>query len=137
MWNNLKSRLIAFMYGRYGIDALYHALLVVWCVLWLCGALTRFALFDLLAWAVLAFMLYRAFSKNIVRRRAENEKFLKFWQPIKAFFTYQWRRLRECRTHVYRKCPQCGAVLRLPHRRGQHTAVCPRCANRFEVKIIL
>ena len=133
--NNLKNRLIAFMYGRYGIDEMYRGLLVLWGILWLLSAFTGNPVFSLLSVACLGYMIFRAFSKNIAARRAENEKFRKFWNPVKSFFKLQWLRVKECRTHVYRTCPQCRANLRLPRRKGEHNAVCPRCGSHFAVRI--
>lgn len=134
---SFKEKLISFMYGRYGIDALYYALFGLWIACWFLRVLTQWILFDILTWGVLVIMLYRVMSRNITRRRAENEKFLKIWNPIRAFWKLQWLRIKDSKTSVYRRCPDCGAMLRLPHRRGKHTAVCPRCARRFETNIIL
>lgn len=135
--NKWKNKLISFMYGRYGVDELYYALSILWIVLYLCGFLAGVPVLRLLALACLIYMTFRMLSKNITRRRAENEAFLRVWCPVKAFLALQWARLRDGKTSVYRKCPECGATLRLPHRRGAHTAVCPRCAHRFDVHIYL
>ena len=134
--SNWKNKLMTFMYGRYGVDALYRALNVLWIGLWLIGILTGSAAVTALAWLCLIYMTFRMMSRNIARRQAENAAFLKMWNPIKGFFVMQWRRVKEFRTAVYRKCPDCGAMLRLPHRRGQHTAACPRCGRRFDVRIL-
>ena len=42
---------------------------------------------------------------------------------------------RDRKTHVFRKCPACKSVLRLPRQKGKHTVRCPRCQHRFDVKI--
>ena len=130
-----KNKLIAFMYGRYGVDALYYGLSVLWMGLWVAGMVVESPVLYILAWFCLGYTTFRMFSKNIARRRRENEWFLKLWNPTKNFFRFQWRRIKECREAVYRKCPDCRSNLRLPHRRGKHTAVCPRCGRRFEVHI--
>ena len=39
------------------------------------------------------------------------------------------------KVHVYKKCPACGAVLRLPRRIGVHKTVCPKCGKEFTVKV--
>jgi hypothetical protein len=133
---NWKNKLMAFMYGRYGVDALYRALNVLWIALWIIGMITASPIVTILSWMCLIYMMFRMLSRNIARRQAENALFLKMWNPVKGFFSLQWRRIKECRTAVFRKCPDCGAMLRLPHRRGQHTAACPRCGRRFEVRIL-
>ena len=131
-----REWLARFMYGRYGTDQLYYALLVLYLILFVLGRFLWFLPFSLLTWVVMIYAVFRVFSRNIARRRAENDRFLKIWNPIRSFFSLQWRRIKECRTAVYRKCPDCGAMLRLPHRRGKHTAACPRCGRRFDVRIL-
>lgn len=133
---NWKYKLASFMYGRYGTDALYYGLFALWLVLHVAFVITGEWVFSLFGWAVLLFMVYRVFSRNLTRRRKENEAFLKLWLPVKEFFRLQFRRIRDFRTSVYRKCPGCRAVLRLPRRRGKHTTSCPRCARRFDVHIL-
>jgi uncharacterized paraquat-inducible protein A len=133
--HNWKYKLASFMYGRYGTDALYYGLFAGWMLLHVLFAVTGQWVFTALAWALLIFMTYRVFSRNLTRRRKENEAFLKLWHPVRDWFKLQYHRIRDCRTSVYRKCPGCGAVLKLPHRRGTHTTNCPRCARRFDVKI--
>ncbi len=132
---NWKYKLASFMYGRYGTDALYYALLAGWFVLHLLYSFTGEWIFPLLSWAVLIYMTYRVFSRNLSRRRRENEIFLKVWRPVKDFCKLQFHRVRDVRTSVYRKCPHCKAVLKFPRRRGKHTANCPRCAHRFDVQV--
>ncbi|MBR2848114.1 MAG: hypothetical protein IKB87_01510 [Clostridia bacterium] len=133
---NWKYKLAAFMYGRYGTDALYYALFAVWFLLHVLFAFTGEWIFTALSFSVLLFMTYRVFSKNTSRRRKENEAFLKLWRPIAAWWKLGLCRIRDARTAVYRKCPQCKAVLKLPRRRGRHTTNCPRCAHRFDVQVL-
>ncbi len=132
---NWKYKLASLMYGRYGTDALYYALLAGWLILHLLFAFTGAWIFTALSWAILFFMTYRVFSKNVFRRRKENDAFLKLWRPFAAFCKLQFHRVRDVRTSVYRPCPHCKAVLKLPRRRGKHTANCPRCAHRFQVRV--
>ena len=130
-----KNKRIAFMYGRYGVDALYRALNILWIALWIIGMVTGSPIATAFSWLCLIYMTFRMFSRNIARRQAENALFLKLWNPTKNFFRFQFRRIKEWREAVYRTCPDCRANLRLPHRRGKHTAACPRCGRRFDVHI--
>ena len=135
----LKNAIYRFMYGRYGSDTLnkvllgvYLAIVIVYSVvsmfitnqslaytLWLCYSIINIAL---VFWIV-----FRMFSRNIQKRRKENERFC-------GFFKLRRNKFRDRKTHIYRKCPQCKAVLRLPRAKGKHAVVCPRCHRRFEVK---
>ena len=123
------------MYGRYGNDTLGKALLWAYVALVLVSMIVSvfvssvtFNLISLLIGFVLVFFIfYRMMSRNIAARRKENEKFT-------GFFKLMRNRFKDRKTHVYRKCTSCHAVLRLPKAKGKHTVVCPRCKNRFEVK---
>ncbi|HWQ74287.1 MAG TPA: hypothetical protein VN441_03140 [Syntrophomonas sp.] len=138
---NFKDKLVRFMSGRYGIDQLYYALLAVFFVLAVADALIRSptisALLGILIYGVLIWMVFRTFSRNVYQRRLENEKFMKLWNPVKARSSLTIRRIKEIKTHRFRQCPHCQAILRLPRRAGKHTVKCPRCHNKFEIRILL
>ncbi len=133
--NHFKNRLIAFFYGRYGYDQLGYALFGFYIALILINSFIRSLILSLIGLVLVFLLFFRVLSRNIYKRRAENERFLKLWRPIAAFFKLQWDRIREVKTHRYRECPDCKAVLRLPNQKGDHTVVCPRCKKRFAVKI--
>lgn len=133
------DRLRSFLWGRYGIDGLYYGLLVMFFVLWIarlfCRNIIAAIVLGILQTAVVVWMFYRSFSRNITARRRENEVFMGFFRRIKGFFVLTKNRIRDIKGFRYRKCPHCKAMLRLPRRKGQHSVVCPRCHERFEVKI--
>ncbi len=135
MLNRLKGALLRFMYGRYGGDQLNTALIVLYVMLALLGAISGWPLFSLLMFAVIAWSIFRMFSRNLAARRRENDAFLKLWRPVKAWFVLQKNRIRDCRTHLYHTCPHCKANLRLPRKKGKHTVRCPRCGDKFEMKV--
>ena len=130
----IKSWLYRFMYGRYGTDTLNKVLLFIYLGVVILYTILSFFIFD----AVLAFayflvtlalavtIFWRTFSHKIDKRRRENEKFC-------GFFRLRRNKFRDRKTHIYRKCPSCRAVLRLPRAKGKHNVVCPRCKNRFSV----
>ncbi len=134
--SNWKQKLASFMYGRYGTDALGYALLILYILLDVVYIFTHRLIFSLISSALLVFMIFRMFSRNCARRRLENERFLKLWKPVWVWVKLQYHRVRDCRTSVYRKCPHCKVVLKLPRRRGKHTVCCPRCAQRFETRVL-
>ena len=132
----LAQKLQAFMVGRNGADDLYRFLNIVVIFLALGGALFRRNRVVELAALFMVIMMFRFFSRNLSARRAENEKYLAVIRKIRGFFTLQWTRLREFHRAVFRRCPGCRSMLRLPYRRGKHTAVCPRCGKRFDVRVL-
>jgi uncharacterized C2H2 Zn-finger protein len=129
-----KSSLYRFFYGRYGTDTLnkvllfvYLGLVVVHTVVSMFVEAPFFSLICLILDIVLIVVIFsRMLSRKIAARRRENEKFC-------GFFRLRRNKFRDRKTHVYKKCPKCHAVLRLPKAKGRHAVVCPRCNNRFFV----
>jgi len=122
------------MYGRYGSDTLNKVLIIIYTVVVVVS--TVLSLFIDSVWFSFAYfaisitliyvIFFRMFSRNIQKRRRENDKFC-------GFFKLRRNKFRDRKTHVYKKCPHCKAVLRLPKAKGKHTVICPRCKNRFNV----
>lgn len=123
------------MYGRYGTDTLGNVLLIAYFVILVLHTFIGFfwgnvwvdAAIWLITSALAVTVIWRMFSRKIAKRRQENEKFCGFFRLIR-------NKIRDRKTHVYRKCPECGAVLRLPRAKGKHNVVCPRCKKKFKVK---
>ena len=130
-----KEKLVRFMVGRYGTDQLYFGMLVLSLILMVVNLFIGSTVVAMVVWLLLALMLFRSFSRNISRRSMENLKFLKLWQPVQNKSSLALRRVKEFRTHRFRTCPSCRAVLRLPRKRGRHTVVCPKCRHSFKVRI--
>ena len=130
-----KNKLARFFYGRYGADTLNNVLTGIylsWLITFsIVDIFVNSIIFSIIGWlvtvAIFALVMFRMMSRNIYKRRRENEKFC-------GFFKLQRNKFRDRKTHVYRKCPSCKAVLRLPKAKGKHTVICPRCQNRFPVK---
>lgn len=133
--NNIRAKLMRFMYGRYGMDQLTIGLIIIYFILFFVNVFTRIFILDLLMWAVLIWSLFRSLSRNIHARQKENRTFLKFWNPVRSEAKLLLRRLREGRTYRFRRCSRCRTILRLPRRTGKLSVRCPRCQNRFQVRI--
>ncbi len=135
------SKIMAFMYGRYGFDALGITLLAIYCSL----AFVAIFIKSIVAAYILLFIrtflfaviFCRYMSRNIYARRHENDKFLKFFGSIWKFIKLQLLRARDVGRKRYRTCPKCKSIARLPIRRGRHTVRCPVCKNEFKVRIII
>ena len=132
-----KAYITRLMYGRYGIDQLYYAMIAVCFALLIANMFINSTILGLLIWPILILTMYRSFSKNSYKRRMENEKFLKVWNRIIASYKLSLRRIKEIKTHRFRKCPHCKKTLRLPRKVGKHTVKCPICHQEFEVRVIL
>lgn len=152
---NFKLKFLEFMRGRNGSDSLYYAMLVVSLALDVADFFINSRIFSFIAVAFFVLTMYRFFSKNLVQRQKENAMFLQLVSKIKGkslgknpyevkvkklsgfqkkINAYKMR-FKDRKTHVFKKCPGCGAVIRLPKRKGDHTVCCPRCSIDFKVKI--
>lgn len=132
---SFREKVSRFMYGRYGQDQLYYAGLILCFILIVVNTVLRSSIVSALTWVVLIWITFRVLSKNINKRRIENEKFLKIWNPIKGKFNLTIRRVKERKTHCFRTCPSCKKVLRLPRKKGTHIVCCPCCNNDFKIKV--
>ncbi len=122
-----------FMVGRYGMDQLNTAIMVVYLILYVVFLFTRLAVLDLIVLALLLVTLFRMLSRNLDRRRAENARFLQLVRPICRRFKSCRARMQD-RDHRYFKCPNCGQQMRVPRGKGRITVHCRACGATFEEK---
>ena len=124
------------MYGRYGTDSLNRGLFILYFAVWLVATVFRYTIFGWvfapILWAILGYLLFRTLSRNIPRRQAENQWFLRWWYPTQRWFSHQFTRVKDVRRFRYRRCPACKAMLRLPIKRGRRTVTCYRCRAQFK-----
>ena len=133
----LREKFAAFMTGRNGNDYLNRFLLVTTVVFLLLAALIKKSfgnLFYFAALALLAFVYFRMFSRNLPKRRAENERYLaKRYKVVNALRVevQKWKQRKE---YKFFKCPSCSSVLRVPRGKGKIKIVCRKCGRTFEGK---
>lgn len=140
---NLGNKFQKFMYGRYGIDRLYNVLLwsylLVLIIALIIGKVTDSRIYTIISSAgliLIIFAFYRVFSKNIEKRRTENSKWLLLENKIKKNFRLISQKWKFRKTHIFRKCPKCKAVLRLKKIKGCHNVSCPHCHEKFKIKVL-
>lgn len=132
--NKLMYKMANFFQGRYGIDELYKFLFILFWIIAILSIFIRNPIIHLLEILICVFMFYRSLSRNIYKRQSENMRYLKMRDKVKGKITLQKRKWSERKTHIYRKCPNCKAEIRLPKKKGKHVCTCPRCKKDFEVK---
>ena len=131
----IKQWLYTFMQGRYGPDQLYRFLFGAFIVLLVLSLFIHSPILVLLQWALLIYTMFRLFSRNTVKRAAENRKYLAIRDTVVKSVKRTFNRVRDIKTKRYRKCPHCGTWVRLPVKKGTHPVNCPNCRERFEVTI--
>ncbi len=134
--NKIKNAFIRFMTGRYGPDALYKFLLFLYIALIIVNIFIGSPLIHYLALAVLIYMMFRFFSKNIYKRQEENRKYRAIREKARKWINLQKNKFKFRKTHIYRKCPSCNANIKLPKIKGNHICNCPKCKKDFNVKVL-
>lgn len=128
---NFINKLNNFMYSRYGRDELYNFLFYIWIIFFAVSLFVDNKVVDIFQIIIIVIMFYRFFSKNIKRRRKENNCYLKIKRWLLRPFNNIRRNISD-RDHIYKKCPRCKTVLRLPlpSERGFKKAKCPHCHKK-------
>ena len=146
-----REKLYRFMYGRYGVDQLYYFLFISFFAVWVVELVTIAILpegrastivsyvFSAITTLLMILMIFRVLSRNIYKRRRENEIYLKARRAISRFFNGNTSKKTKSKNvdtenFIFRDCTSCGATLRLPRKRGKHQVKCPKCSHRFFVK---
>lgn len=134
----IMERLRRFMYGRYGMDKLGIALIVLSMAVALISNFFGNGLVGILIYVVayipIVFAVLRFISKDITARRRENAIFVGFFNRVVKWFKLQFNRIRDFRTHKYFTCPGCKNALRVPRGKGNITITCPVCRTKFDRK---
>ena len=129
----MKERLAKFMSGRNGNDKLNMFLFGVCTFLLILGLIVssvRPILYSL-ALALLVYVYFRMFSKNLARRSDENNAFLKAQYSLFRKLKTVKERWVQRKDYKFFTCPSCKAVLRVPRGHGKIKIVCRKCGNTF------
>lgn len=131
---NWKQKLSNFMYGRYGVDQLSRFMLVVTFILciisfFVSGRVDSFI--GMLIFLLIILSYFRMFSKNIYKRAAENDKYLKLTQGFRKKINAEKKLAGQRKYYRFYKCPQCGQRIRVPKGHGRIQIRCPKCNEKF------
>ena len=134
--NRFQTWLANFMQGRYGQDELNRTLcitvIVVLIVSIICQALSWFlgtplqvlaSITNWIGFVLLVITIFRSLSRNMGKRAAENEKFLK-----------GKRKAQNGKEYKYLKCGHCGQEMRVPRGKGTIKVKCPKCEEQTIIK---
>ncbi len=131
---NLRYKLMRFLSGRYGVDKSFYVLFSVAAALALLNCFLRSLYIQAAVYALCIYALFRMLSKNIAARQRENTVITGWVYKLKRKYAAV-KRQKADKAHIYRRCPRCRAVLRLPKKKGKHKTVCPKCGEEFSVRV--
>ena len=121
--NKIKTWFFQFMKGRYGTDRLnsvilWSGVIMVILALFVSAPVVVFLLhtgaYGMMAWAI-----FRAFSRNTYKRFRENQMLTALLEQLKD------------REHRYFICPNCRQPVRVPRGKGKISITCPQCREKF------
>ncbi len=127
--------------GRYGSDQLGRFLSQGSVGLLVLSFLTRrlasgrlSSLFSSVGLALLFFCYYRMFSRDIVRREAENHWYLEKEWALRDWFSFRKDRYDQRKEYAFFTCPGCKQIVRVPKNKGKIRITCRRCGYSFDKK---
>ena len=139
-FQKIGNAIVRFMYGRNGMDPLNRALFCGYMGTFLAQALfsalrweVPALLCEILLWPLMVIVLFRMFSKNLPKRRAENQKFLNWWWGVRRQNADAKARHAD-KDHKYFTCRTCGTICRVPVGKGKIIITCPKCGAQIHGK---
>ena len=127
----MREKLQRFMMGRNGIDELNRFLMIVWFILWAIELFTKNGILSIFSFALLIYLYFRMFSRNLSKRYQENVAYLNMKNKITSKFRSKKSEMQQRKTHHIYKCPTCKQKLRVPRGRGNVEVRCRKCATVF------
>ncbi len=129
----MRERLARFMAGRNGNDQLNIFLLIVDVVLIVLSTVWKSAsgLLYPLVLALLVYIYFRMFSRNVYKRREENGKYMRLKYKVDAALRLRKERWVQRKDYKFFTCPSCRTSLRVPRHRGKVKIVCRKCGTSF------
>jgi len=133
----MREKMARFMAGRNGNDQLNLFLFAVDALLLLAAMLIGGKVGSglyIAVLALLAFIYFRTFSRNLPRRREENEKYLRLKYRLAANMKVRKEKWVQRKEYKFYTCPSCKTTLRVPRGHGKIKIVCRKCGNTFTGK---
>ena len=127
----LNWKMERFMRGRYGHDSLNAALCVLALLLIFIAAFVPVRWLSLSAFLPLGWAMFRMYSKNLSKRRAENARFLERQAKRRGKKSESKKDIsRDSANYRYLTCSFCGQNMRVPRGKGKIAVKCPACGEK-------
>ena len=139
VFRKIGNAIARFMYGRNGMDQLNLVLMWVVLILDVVTMLVQrnhAVISVVLYWISMAgwvYVLFRMFSKNLSKRRGENQKFVNWVWRMKSSRAGAKERHAD-KDHKYFTCKNCKTICRVPVGKGKIIITCPKCGAQIHAK---
>lgn len=130
--DRLRDHFGRFMYGRYGMDQYTRFLSYVCLVLLVATLFSNNIVVYILAILGVVYTYFRVFSRNISKRTAENQAYLKIYYKCMTKINRFKAQLKDRKTHRIFRCPSCSQKIRVPKNKGNILIKCPKCRIEFQ-----
>lgn len=130
-FHKISDSLQRMMYGRYGFDELSRAVMIAAFVLLILSFFPNLRFLYYITTFLWIWILFRCYSKNIEKRRAERSAYLSWIGRRKGELSLCKRRFQDRRTHRYFRCKQCKTVMRVKKGKGKVSLTCPKCGTEI------
>ncbi len=129
----IKRKAMQMARQMYGRDDLGRFLFVVAIVCIVANLFVKHVAFLIVANVCMILDLLRIFSKNYVKRRIENERYLKIYRKVTRWFKVRFKNVKD-KQHKTLLCPTCVQMVRIPKGKGKIVVTCPNCKSKFDAK---
>ena len=134
----MREKFARFMAGRYGSDQLNRLLSVLCLVLLVLAMIFNGTKVSSVLWivsfALLMMVYFRMFSKNIYKRTAENNSYMRCRYNFLKKLRMIKERWTQRKDYKFFSCPACHTTLRVPKGKGKINIVCRKCGTSFQGK---
>ena len=130
-FQRLAQRTAVWMQGRYGNDDLGNALVALGIITMLASILPRCGWLSYVALAAMAVAIWRTCSKNVGKRRQENQKYLSATAKLRQRLNKEKNMMKQRKDYHIYTCPSCGQKVRIPRGKGKIEISCPKCHSKF------
>lgn len=130
----MTDKFAQFMRGRYGSDSYNRFLTSLAILLSIANLFLKNRIVTGLTLAILFYAIFRMLSRQIGRRTAENDRFLRNTAGIRRPFRRLKNRLFCDKNYKYFSCENCKAELRVPRNKGKIKVRCPKCKHEMTTK---
>lgn len=161
---NFMLQMMRFFAGRRGWDQFGFFLMIVSFLLEIVGSFVRIGALriNIIYWigiALFIFCIFRMLSRNLAKREAENQAYLKVRNRIANWHYFRQMRKQQKKQEKYARragksnmasadfssgqktgsvvycyfyCPSCRQQVRVPSGKGKIKVTCPKCGTKFE-----
>ena len=125
------------MKRRCGLDELNNFIMLFGFVYIVIALFTKSKICILFATAFVVLCYMRVFSKNLEKRKKENDVYLRYMGGAVEFAGYgklcikMWIKSIRDKEYCYFVCSSCHQIIRLPKGKNKVSVRCPKCGQTF------